>query len=108
MPEFYYAALDEFKKELERSATEVFLHPLPFTQVNRLAMIAATVAERCATELPLPDAGVSTGCQLPVGNTIKRIVKALLRLPIALFGLILYPLDADLADDLREWAGFDW
>jgi len=41
-------------------------------------------------------------------NIIKRIVKALLRLPIALVGVILYPLDADLCDDLREWAGFDW
>jgi len=46
MSELYQAVFDEFKSELEKWMEEIFLAPLPFTQVNRLAMLAATVAER--------------------------------------------------------------
>lgn len=41
-------------------------------------------------------------------NMIKRICKALLRIPVILLCLIIHPLDEELAHDLRKWAGLDW
>jgi len=39
---------------------------------------------------------------------IKRICKALLRIPVVLLCLIIHPLDEELAYDLRMWVGLDW
>lgn len=55
MSEFYEAVFDEFKTELGKHMEEIFLHPLPFTQINRLAMLAATVAERMFAQQAAPD-----------------------------------------------------
>lgn len=41
-------------------------------------------------------------------NMTKRILWALLRLPVVLLCLIIHPLDEELARDLRKWAGLDW
>ena len=46
----WQSIFDEFKEEIERYMLEIFLQPISFTQVNRLAMLAATVAERCAAQ----------------------------------------------------------
>lgn len=46
----YDAIFHEFEKELTQCSAEIFLYPLPFTQINRLAMLAATVAERCVAK----------------------------------------------------------
>lgn len=50
MSKLYDVMFKEFRKELRRCSAEIFLYPLPFTQINRLAMLAATVAERCVAE----------------------------------------------------------
>lgn len=51
----YDAVFEQFKNELEEHAVEIFLHPLPFTQINRLAMLAATVAQTCLTQQATKD-----------------------------------------------------
>ena len=50
MSALYDAVFNEFEKELTQCSAEIFLYPLPFTQISRLAMLAATVAERCVAE----------------------------------------------------------
>lgn len=58
MPTLYDAIFAQFKNELEKHAVEIFLHPLPFTQINRLAMLAATVAEKCVTQQAIEPEGI--------------------------------------------------
>lgn len=53
MSPLYQAAFDAFKEELQTYGDEIFLYRLSFTQVNRLAMLAATVAEKCAAQQSL-------------------------------------------------------
>lgn len=45
-PGYYDVVFEEFRDELTRCSTRIFLHPLPVTQINRLSMLAAIVAER--------------------------------------------------------------
>ena len=47
MSEFYQEVFEEFKMRLEESADELFGYALPFTQINRLAMLAASTADDC-------------------------------------------------------------
>lgn len=46
MSEFYTSVFEAFRDELEKSGEELFLYPLPFTLINRLSMLAATIAQR--------------------------------------------------------------
>lgn len=51
MSEFYDAVFNEYSSELEKNLPELFVFvPLTFMQINQFAMLAASVAERCATQ----------------------------------------------------------
>lgn len=51
MTHIYKAVFDEFKKQLEIYGEEIFLHKLSFAQINRLAMLAASVSDKYVAQL---------------------------------------------------------
>lgn len=50
MEDLYMKIFEAIKQELEESASEIFVIPIPFTVRNRIAMLAATVAVKIIEE----------------------------------------------------------